>query len=164
MTPASKKTALTAQRKRLYTLLNVAKNELIKTRAYFRDDDYREILRQCGAGLSGHRISATTMTVEELQKALKRLQLLGFKAKKRKATKTTKISDWRKPRIAKLNAMWIAMADAGVVGDRSESAMQTWCKNRIEGLSALQWATSPQLNKLIEMMKAMSQERGANAR
>ncbi|MBL4783008.1 MAG: regulatory protein GemA [Porticoccaceae bacterium] len=136
-------------RQRLYKLLAVGNRDLQSQRHGFCDEDYRAILQQCGATEKKGKISATTMTVPELEGALTRLKNLGFKVRRLPRVK----ADWRAPRIAKLNAMWFAMADAGVVHDRSQEAMQAFCCTKVRTLSKLQWATTQQLNQCVEMLK-----------
>jgi len=140
-------------RKRLYTLLRVGNSDLQQNLYGWDDEQYRELLQRCGAKEKNGKVSATTMTHAELNNAYTELKRLGFKPKQKNG------ADWRKPRIAKLNAMWISLADLGVVNNRSEDAMRTWCTHNVQGLNKLQWATSDQLNKAIEMMKAMLAQR-----
>ncbi len=142
-------------RKRLYTLLQVANRELTHARAGWCDDDYRAILQQCGATEKSGKFSASTMTNPQIEQALERFKQLGFKPRRSQ----TKTAPWRMPRIAKLNAMWCALADAKVVDDRSETAMKAWCKHQVKGLNNLEWATSEQLNKAVEMLKQFCRSR-----
>ncbi len=134
-------------RQRLYTLLAVANAELQKSRAGFCDDDYRYILQQCGASEKNGRISAKTMTIPEMELAVSRLKQLGFKPKRQHG------AGWRQPRIDKLNAMWCALADADVVRNRAESALENFCSKQVPTLSRLRWATSDQLNQCVEILK-----------
>lgn len=134
---------------RLYKLLAVGNRELQSKRPGFCDEDYRAILQQCGATEVKGKFSATSMSVVQMEEALSRLKALGFKVKRLARTQR----DWRAPRIAKLNAMWCALADAGVVHDRSEAALQSFCSKRVRKLTKLQWASSQQLNQCVEMLK-----------
>lgn len=146
-------------RKRLYTLLQVGHTDLKQNLCGWDDEQYRELLARCGASEKNGKFSATTMTVKELEKALNELKRLGFKPGSIKSSSVRNTGDWRGPRIKKLNAMWIALADIGAVNDRSESAMQRWCSNHIPGLVKLNWATTQQLNQAVEMMKGMLRQR-----
>lgn len=143
------------KRGRYYTLLRLGHNDLMSNLCGWDDEQYRELLQRCGATLKNGKYSATTMNLKQLDDALNEIKRLGFKPKKSKSSG----ANWRAPRIAKLNAMWIALADAGVVENRSEEAMHRWCQNQVPGLGKLQWATSQQLNKAIEMMKSMTDQR-----
>jgi len=139
--------------KRFYQLLAIANQELSRTLAGWSEDSYRTVLKQYGAKEKAGRISATTMTLAQLDEALKHFKRLGFVPKNKKLTK----KNWRLPRIAKLNAMWIALYERGAVDDKSEKAMQSWCKNNIKDLTALRWASSEQLNQAVEMLKLFQQ-------
>lgn len=98
------------------------------------------------------RYSATTMSIGQLSQAVERMKESGFKPKPKRKFSHDK-PDWRASRIAKLNAMWLAMAEAGVVGDKSRAALETWCK-RYHKKDRLQWASSKELNACIEQLKA----------
>ncbi|MGZ8153054.1 MAG: regulatory protein GemA [Methylovulum sp.] len=103
---------------------------------------------------AGGRYSATTMTIDQLCQAVERMKDEGFKPTGNGGKKFTHDKkDWRAPRIAKLNAMWLAMAEAGVVKDKSQDALETWCK-RYHKKDRLQWASSQELNTCIEQLKA----------
>jgi Protein of unknown function (DUF1018) len=75
------------------------------------------------------------------------------------------------PQQRKLRAMWWALADVGGV-DRPDSptaaakALEVWAKRQLNGtalgpLDALRFASTPQLNKLIEELKAWGWRVGA---
>lgn len=127
-------------RERHYRLLQVGKREL-----GMDDADYRELLRRNGAKEKNGKYSATTMAVGELMQAVAEMRQKGFKPKKGNTT-------WRDPRIKKITAIWIALADAGVVRDRSEAAMIKWC-SRITNKARLEWAGSNELNACVEGLK-----------
>lgn len=148
-----------SERNRLYTVLRVGHQWLIQHRAGWDESCYRDLLSRQGATEKNGKISATTMNLQQLELALREMKELGFKPTRKRGSSPQK-SDWRKPRIAKLNAMWIAMHEAGVVDNRSEQAMQRWCENHVPKLTKLQWANSAQLNKAVEMMKAMADGAG----
>lgn len=163
MNAAKKKSTKLHPRSKCYQLLGIARKQLEKTRPGFSDDDYRHILFMNGATMVDGKFSATTMTVAQLQAALSHCQDLGFRISKKvqreRATKSGE-GNWRAPRVGKLNALWISLADAGVIHDRSESAMRHYCENKVPGLTKFEWITSAQLNTAIEMLKAMHRQRG----
>ncbi len=105
-----------------------------------------------GATKKDGKYSASTMTDQQLSQAVEAMIQSGFRPESKKG-KFTHAQDWRKPRIAKLNAMWMAMADAGAVEDRSQDALEAWCK-RHHKKDRLQWASSDELNTCIEQLKA----------
>ena len=81
-----------------------------------------------------------------------------FKPTKSKTSKASP-SDWRAARIAKITALWCALADAGVVRGRGESAMVKWCA-RLTHKARLEWASSNDLNQCIEGLKDWAQREG----
>lgn len=139
-----------AARARLYKLLAVANRELGEQRVGWSEDDYRFILQQCGATWVDGRCSARTMSIPQMSAALARFKALGFRVR---SPRPNTPGDWRAPRIAKLNAIWCALADAGKVRDGSQRAMEHFCRRHLNGLERLQWATSEQLNQCVEMLK-----------
>ncbi|HEC12290.1 MAG TPA: regulatory protein GemA [Acidiferrobacteraceae bacterium] len=152
---------MTAARKhspqnRLYTLLAVGKKDL-----GWDEDTYRDFLADHGASLKGDKYSATTMSVSQLEVALHDMKKLGFKP--RRKNKPVHISDWRKPRIAMLNGIWITMADAGVVHDRSEAALTKFCF-KFTQVANLSWASSIGLNQAIEALKSWAHREGVKLR
>lgn len=149
-----------SERKRLYTVLQVGNTWLTQNRAGWDEECYRDLLARNGAQLKNGKYSATTMDLQQLELAHREMKEMGFKPKRKKAAANT--NDWRSGRIRKLNAMWIAMAEAGVVENRSEEAMRKWCENQVPGLQKLQWSSSDQLNKAVEMMKGMALDAGVD--
>jgi phage gp16-like protein len=134
-------------RQHYYTLLALGKAQL-----EWDDQFYYGIwLPMQGATKKDGRYSATTLSIGQLAQAVQVMKGLGFKVKpKRKLTHD--MPDFRTPRIAKLNALWLAMAEAGVVTDKSQVALEAWCK-RYTKKDRLQWAGSNELNTCIEMLK-----------
>lgn len=133
-------------RQGLYQLLAVGKREL-----GWDEDLYRLWLEQQGAKAKDGRISATTLSMKQLFAALEDMRRKGFTPKRLGSNLNTVA--WRKRMIAKLNAMWCELADAGHVRNRSEQAMAAWCCNQVKGLQRLEWATPQQMNAAIEALK-----------
>ena len=150
------KQAQVDNRARYYQLLSIGKAQL-----NWDDEFYRGIwLPLQGATKDAEgRYSATTMTIGQLCQAVERMKDSGFKPTGKAGKKFTHNDDWRKPRIAKLNAMWMSMAEAGVVQDKSQDALEHWCK-RHHKKDRLQWASSQELNTCIEQLKQWAQRRG----
>lgn len=144
MTPA--KRAPIDNRARYYRLLAIGKSQLGWDDAFY----YDTWLPTQGATLKAGKVSATTLSIGQLSQAVERMKALGFKPTGKKFTHD---QDWRKPRIGKLNALWLAMAAAGVVQDKSQDALERWCKNHHQK-DRLQWASSKELNSCIEQLKA----------
>lgn len=135
----------TDRRSRLYLLLAVGRRELAMD-----DDTYRALLQQYGATEKNGKPSAKTMNVPQLEQALEHMKRAGFKVKRSPQKNAT---NWRRARIAKLNALWLLLADKGHVRDRSEQAMHAWCKGQVKDLTRLEWADGQQLNSAIEALK-----------
>ncbi|MFZ2452613.1 MAG: regulatory protein GemA [Methylovulum miyakonense] len=138
-------------RQHYYTMLAIGKAEL-----KWDDEFYYGIwLPMQGATKKDGKYSASTMSIGQLSAAVEQMRRSGFKPKSKK-TKYTHDADWRKPRIAKLNAMWIKMADAGAVEDRSQDALETWCK-RHHKKDRLQWCSSAELDTCVNMLTQWAQ-------
>jgi phage gp16-like protein len=127
-------------RDRHYRLLQVGKRDL-----HMADEDYRELLRRHGAKQKDGKYSATTMSVAGLMQAVGEMKQKGFKPQ-------TGGTDWRRPRIEKITALWMALFDAGVVKKPDQGSMVKWCA-RITRKTRLEWATSYELNACIEGLK-----------
>lgn len=113
------------------------------TKAGMSNDEYRDWLQ----GRFGKR-SASELDAYERRIAHASLNRLLSKL------------NWREPQIEKLMAIWHALADAGVVHNRNRNAMQAWCHRQMPKVSALQWASSQQLQALIEALKGWAQRVG----
>ncbi|MFW2439100.1 MAG: phage protein GemA/Gp16 family protein [Arenicellales bacterium] len=136
-------------RQRLYKLLAVGKRQL-----HWDEDFYRSILYSHGAKQDDDgKFSAKMMNIVQLEAVLYHMRQCGFVP--RRNNKPKKISEWRKPMIAKLNAMWIALADAGVVHNRSEAALTKFCYQHTK-TAKLGWAKKEGLIRSIEMLKSMA--------
>lgn len=140
-----------AFRHQLYRLLVVGKRAL-----RMEEEDYRALLARHGASLIGDKYSATTMTIDGLQAAMTEMRQKGFTPQGKTLANAT---DWRKPRIAKITAIWCALADAGVVKNRGEAAMVKFCA-RITGKARLEWAESEDLNACIQALRAWAKNTG----
>lgn len=136
----------TDPRQRFYTLLQVGKAQL-----GMGEDDYRAFLAGQGATAQAGRVSATTLSVPQLAAAVEAMRALGFEPVSRRGS-VARIGDWRRARVKKITALWCALADAGVVRDRSEAAMVKWCSG-VTRVARLEWANSAQLNLCIEGLK-----------
>lgn len=132
-------------RNRFYKLLQVGKKQLCMD-----DDAYRDFLKLHGAQVKNGRVSASTMSLKQLFQALQAMKRAGFVPRAKSITDPQ--SDWRRPRINKIIALWCTLADADVVKDRSEKAMNAWCQS-ITKKARLEWAESPDLNACIEGLK-----------
>ncbi len=143
-------------RLRYYKLLRVGKEQL-----GWDDEFYYGIwLPLQGATLKNGKYSATTLSIGQLSQAVEKMKESGFKpTSKRKLTHANK--DWRAPRIAKINALWCALADAEVVKNKSQASCEAWCKKYTKK-DRLQWARSADLNQCIEQLKKWAKRAGVD--
>jgi phage gp16-like protein len=139
------------RRYRLYAMLQVAKAQL-----GMEDADYRTLLARHGAKAADGKISATTMDFGGLIDAIDEMKSKGFRPKGKSIHNA---ADWRKPRIAKITAIWCALADAGVIKNRSEASMLKFCA-RITHKARLEWAQSEDLNNCIQALRAWAKNSG----
>ncbi len=126
------------RRNKLYALLRVGKEKI-----RMEEDAYRFFLKRHGAREKGGKASATTMSLAQLSKAINAMRALGFE------TQATPIGE---PIIGKITALWCALADAGVVRNRSDAAMRKWCNTHTNGAS-LEEAEMPYLCVCVESLK-----------
>lgn len=139
------------RRLKLYQLLNVARASL-----RMQEDDYRTLLARHGAQERDGKISATTMELPGLEAALEELRKKGFQPRLKGGAKVTPM---REARVAKLRAMWIALAEAGVVRDRSDAALTKFCA-RITKNARMEWLTTHQLNDCVNALRTWASREG----
>ncbi|WCG81611.1 gp16 family protein [Pectobacterium sp. A5351] len=125
----------------LIKLIHIAKRDL-----QLDDDTYRQLLITV-IGKSSTR----DMTVPQLDNVLNAMKKRGFKIKvAKKASSTRPLDD--SPQSRKIRSLWLEMADAGIIRDRSEAALARWVK-RETGVDSLQWLNSEQASVIIEKLK-----------
>ncbi|EEZ4408372.1 hypothetical protein CCZ13_02495 [Escherichia coli] len=128
-------------RQRLIQLIHIAKNKL-----QLDEDTYRQMLQ----GLTG-KASTKSMDVSDLNKVLDAMKKKGFRiSPAKKAQSRLPLDDH--PQSRKIRALWLEMAAAGIVRDRSEQALARWVK-RETGISALRWLSNEQASGVIEKLK-----------
>lgn len=125
----------------LVRIIHVAKGKL-----RLDDDTYRQLL----STVTG-KTSARDMTVPQLNNVLDAMKKCGFKIQPAKKTDSTRPFD-DSPQSKKIRALWLEMADMGMVRDRTEMALAGWVK-RETGVDSLQWLDSEQASSLIEKLK-----------
>jgi len=139
---------MTESKQRYYKLLPIAKRQLGWDEEFYRN----VFLKKHGAKIKDGKYSASTMSLGQLMQAYTYAKKCGFKPRPKKSSPAN-VVDWRAARIKKITALWCALADAGVVRDRSEKAMLSYC-TRITKKQRLQWYLSHELNKCIESLKS----------
>ncbi|MCX8581417.1 regulatory protein GemA [Gilliamella sp. B3482] len=121
-------------------LIHIAKSQL-----NLDDDTYRHLLLNVTK-----KTSTKDMTVWELEKILNNMKLKGFKVKSSK--KTGKITA-TEPVHKKIRSLWLELADAGEVKNRSERAINSYVK-RITGVEVMDLLTQKQAVVVIESLKS----------
>lgn len=132
------------ERTRLYRLMEVGRREL-----QMDDYSFRLLLARHGAKERDGKPSRQTMSLEQLQAAVAEMKQKGFQPRQKKGAKVT---EWREARLNKLRAMWIALAEAGVVRDRSDVALTKFCA-RITKNARMEWLTTHQLNDCVNALR-----------
>lgn len=138
-------------KKRLITLINVAKGSLQLDEAI-----YRAMLKNATG-----KDSLRVMNLPELEQALEVFKQKGFKPtlntyKKRRlspAAGNSKLAS-----IDQIRAIWITMGHHLVIQDNSESALDAYVRrmtlrSKNEGVDATPWMTEPQAYKVLESLK-----------
>lgn len=135
-------------RQKLLQLIHVAKRDLAMP-----DDSYRAIVRQIGG-----KDSAADLSDRDLDKLLKHLKRCGFKVRAKGSQRPLALDG----QSSAIRAIWLQLADMGVVRDRSEKALGKYV-HRMTGVDALQWLSIEQASAVIEQLKKW-QSRIINAR
>lgn len=138
----------------------LAKIHLAKKDLRLDDDTYRDILER----ITGRRSSAEC-TAGELDDLVRHFKLQGFKPKVVAGGKAEAVAPRARPRQAdhpsakKARALWLSLAELGVVRERSEAALEAMARRQL-GVEKLQWADQGQVFKLIEALKKMAERAG----
>ncbi|RBP80956.1 phage gp16-like protein [Shewanella putrefaciens] len=154
----------TQQKKRLITLINVAKGSLQLDEAI-----YRAMLKNATG-----KDSLRAMNLPELEQALEVFKQKGFKPigpKQGTTNNKTAVKRRLSPAagksklasIDKIRAIWITMGHHLVIQDNSESALDAYVRrmtlrsritnNQTQGVDATAWMTEPQAYKVLESLK-----------
>jgi phage gp16-like protein len=135
----------TDNRKRLYTLLAIGKQQL-----GWDEEFYRGIwLPMQGATKDADgRYSATTLSIAQLFQALEKMRAAGFRPKS-KASNRAQAGD---PQSKMIRGLWLELHELGAVRNPSESSLAAYVK-RQAGVEALQWLNNDQASQVIEALK-----------
>ena len=120
-------------------LIHIAKKQL-----NLDDDTYRHLLQTITK-----KSSTKDMTVWELEKVVASLKSKGFKVSSSK--KSGKITA-KEPVHRKIRSLWLELADAGAVKNRSEKAINAYVK-RITGIEMMDNLNTAEAMKVIESLK-----------
>lgn len=113
------------------------------------DATYRDVLEQ----LTGHR-SAADCAAQQLAAVLDYMRQRGFGP-----TKQFTVTPARQRQLRLVRALWRELARLGVVRAPGEPALNRFAKRMVH-VDRLEWATSEQLTKVTEALKAMRARAG----
>lgn len=139
---------------------DVAAIHVLKSQLQLADDDYRALLRQ----LTG-KTSCSAMNPRELTGV--RTHLAGLaermgvaKGPKRRlsAEQFEKSKRQALPKERKVWALWHQLGRDGLIANTSPQALNAWVQRQVS-VSALAFCTGPQLDTLIEGLKAWQERR-----
>lgn len=122
---------------RLMSIIHIAKSQL-----GMDDETYRTFLQNVTGKSSCAKM--TTMELWEVAEALKAAGFVKVASRKKQAGPAD-------PQHSKIRALWLSMADAGIVRNRSEKALNQYVK-RITGYELPQ-CTVKQCQAVIETLK-----------
>ena len=130
---------------------------VLKGKLSLSDDDYRALLIQ----LTGHS-SSKAMTQAQRRTVREHLQrLAAHMGIEQPATRQRPLADAAfakakaaaSPRERKVWALWNQLHRDGLVDNPTAAALNAWVKRQV-GVDALRFCTGPQLDTLIEALKA----------
>lgn len=126
------------QKQKFIRLIHVAKREL-----GLDEDTYRAML----VNVTGMD-STKTMPLYKLEAVVKHMKRTGFKVRSKPQTRS--LADDAQSK--KIRALWLDMAEKGIVKNPSEAALATYVK-RLTGVDRLEWLSTEQASSVIETLK-----------
>lgn len=129
----------------------LAKVHIAKKALSLDEETYRAVISRMSKGKAD---SAKALSDTDLSDLLQEFRRLGWQAK---ATPRTAAKD---PLAGKVRALWMALAEAGVVRDRSEAALRGYVQ-RMTGTSDLRFCDAGQKGRLIESLKQWAARAGS---
>ena len=139
------------------TANHIAAIHVLKAKLAQSDDDYRVLLQQLTGKTSSKVMSAPEQqrVRDHMQGLSERQGLVPATTRRRPLTREQfdKVKKAASPRERKVWALWHQLHRDGLVNDKSQAALDAWVHRQV-GVSALRWATGPQLDTLIEALKA----------
>ena len=136
---------------------------VLKGKLQLQDDDYRALLVQLTGKASSKGMTATEQAQvrDHMQRLAQRLGVAQPTTRRRPLTREQfdQVKKAASPRERKVWALWNQLHRDGVVHNPSRAALNGWVEKMVH-VSALGFATAPQLDTLIEALKEW-QKRGA---
>lgn len=137
----------TADRRAMNAKIHIAKKEL-----GLDDDTYRDVIERVSKGRTR---SSKDLRFSELHDLLAEFKAKGWKHK----AATLGRGAAKDPQSRMVRGLWIELADAGVVRDRSEKAIRAYVK-RMTGREDLTFCDGRDKHQLIEALKAWGAREG----
>lgn len=133
-------------------LLGMARGWALTAIPGWTDDSHRDLLQRHGATAVGHRISATTMTLQQLNAALADYEARGWVRSRTWRSGTVKQAV--PAPVKKLVRMWFVLAEAGQVASSSRTALLAWCARQVKRpVTSLDALSAGEQHALIEQLK-----------
>lgn len=107
----------------------LAKIHIARKYLHLDEDTYRQVIRDIGGAVSG---SSADLNPLGRARVLKHLQSKGWKSKRRPAEKRSANSGEilaSALQVAMIRSVWIQMAEAGVIENRTEQGLRAWVKS-----------------------------------
>lgn len=140
---------------------HIAAIHALKSKLQLTDDDYRALLRNL-TGLA----SSKDMTAEQREAVRDHMQSLAVRAGVAKPTRSRRNTfaqskESASPRERKVWALWHQLYRDGKLRENSAASLNAFVQRTVS-VSALRFATSAQLDTVIEALKAWQQRGGAD--
>jgi phage gp16-like protein len=130
---------------------------VLKAKLQLQDDDYRALLVTLTGKPSSKGMTATEQAQvrDHMQRLAERMGVAQPTTRRRPLTREqfARVKAAASPRERKVWALWNQLARDGVVHNPSRAALNVWVERTVH-VSALGFATSAQLDTLIEALKA----------
>jgi phage gp16-like protein len=147
-----------AMRKRIIAKIHVAKKQLS-----LDDDEYRGLI---AGATNGKAESCKDCDESELEQILQLMERRGFtpvikapseKPKVRLSPRTRDKPKGDHEQIDKIRAMWIDLANQGIIRNRSDDACQAFAK-RLTKVDRLEWLNTKQCSTVLAALNAMAKQ------
>jgi phage gp16-like protein len=147
-----------AMRNRIIAKIHVAKKQLD-----LGEDEYRGLI---AGATNGKAESCKDCNKSELEQILQLMERRGFtpivktpaeKPKVKLSPRTRDKAEGDHEQIDKIRAMWIDLANKGIVRNRSEDAVQAFAK-RLTKVDRLEWLNPKQCSTVLAALNAMAKQ------
>ena len=136
---------------------HIAAIHVLKSKLSLTDDDYRALLQSLTGKRSAKDLSAIEQRAvrDHLQSLGQRMGVVRATTQRRPLTaeQFSRVKKETRPKERKVWALWNQLHRDGKVENPSAAALHAWVERQV-GVSALRFATDPQLDTLIEALKA----------